>query len=77
MCITLPTRLVVGAGLVDVERLTIEPRFRGWFKTSFGVGEDVTVSLDTLIGTNRVVSVGATVGYASGWWYGLNLRVQP
>ncbi len=73
----LPVRLSIGRDIVDLKRVTIEPRVRAWSDETLGFGADATLSLDTLVNRNRIVSVGSTLGYAHGPWYRLSLRFQP
>ncbi len=73
----LPTRLSIGKDIVNLKRVTIEPRVRAWSDETLGFGADATLSLDTIVNRNRIVSVGSTVGHANGLWYRLNLRIQP
>ena len=70
-----PVELRYGDGLYAVERLTLEPRVRGWFDGTFGVGGDLSVNADLLLNYAAPVSFGVTVGYAQGFWYRLGARV--
>ncbi|CAN5903274.1 hypothetical protein BH24DEI2_BH24DEI2_10940 [soil metagenome] len=73
--VTLPAQLRYGDGLYALERVTVEPRVRGWFDGGFGVGGDVSVNADLLLNYAAPVSFGVTVGYAQGFWYRLGARV--
>lgn len=64
-----------GDGLYALERLTLEPRLRGWLGSALHVGGDLTVSLDTVLGYNAPVSLSGTLGYAGGFWTRLGLRL--
>ena len=64
-----------GDGLYALERLTLEPRLRGWLDSALHVGGDLTVSLDTVLGYNAPVSLSGTLGYAGGFWTRLGLRL--
>lgn len=83
--VSVPARAVFGGGLLRLERVTLEPRLRGFVQTSPeqlaaltpGLGADLSLSLDAVANQGQRVAVGGTVGYAGGFWYRLNLRVQP
>lgn len=64
-------------GLLRLERLTAEPRVRGWVDAHAHVGADVTLWLDTLVANTRPVAAGVTVGYANAPWVRLELRAAP
>ena len=64
-----------GDGLYALERVTLEPRLRGWVDSALHVGGDLTVSLDTVLSYNAPVSFSGTLGYAGGFWTRLGLRL--
>lgn len=70
---SLPLEWRYGDGLYAIERLTLEPRVRGWLDSEFGIGGDLTVSLDTVLGYSAPVSFSGTLGYAEGVWYRFGL----
>ena len=82
---SVPAPATFGGGLLRLERVTLEPRLRGFVQTSPGtlaavtpgVGADLSLSLDAVVNRTQRVAVGGTVGYAGGLWYRLNLRIQP
>ena len=87
--VSVPARAVFGGGLLRLERVTLEPRLRGFVQTSPeplpgsfftltpGLGADLSLSFDAVVNRTQRVAVGGTVGYAGSFWYRLNLRVQP
>ena len=85
--VSVPARAVFGGGLLRLERVTLEPRLRGFVQTRTppepfltltpGLGADLSLSLDAVVNRTQRVAVGGTVGYAGSFWYRLNLRVQP
>ena len=72
---TLPLALRYGDGLYAAERVSLEPRLRTWLDSSLHLGADLTISLDTVINYGAPTSIGATLGYADGFWYRLGLRL--
>jgi hypothetical protein len=62
-------------GLVATERLTLEPRLRGWFDGSLAIGTDLGLNLDTVFIYSVPVSFGFTLGYAQAFWYSFGLRL--
>jgi hypothetical protein len=69
---SLPVAWRISDGYVAAERLTLEPALRGWLAGSSGLGADVTLSLDGVIGYDAPVRLGVTIGYARGFWYGVS-----
>jgi hypothetical protein len=67
-----PVAWRISDGYVAAERLTLEPALRGWLADSSGLGADITLSLDGVIGYDAPVRLGVTVGYAGGFWYGVS-----
>jgi hypothetical protein len=73
---SLPLEWRVGDGRYALERVTLEPRLRPYFDGSFGVGADVTLSADTIIGYGAPTTFGVTFGYAQNRFYSsLGLRL--
>ena len=64
--VSLPVGWRYGDGLYALERVTVEPRVRGWLGTSSSVGADLTLSLDTVLNYSAPLSLSATFGYADG-----------
>lgn len=64
-----------GDGLYALERVTLEPRLRGWVDNAFHVGGDLTASLDTVLSYNAPASLSGTLGYAGGFWTRVGLRL--
>jgi hypothetical protein len=74
--VSLPLQWRLGDGRYSVERLTLEPRLRSYFDGSFGVGADLTLSADTLLGYGAPTTFGVTFGYAQNRFYSsLGLRL--
>jgi hypothetical protein len=67
-----PVAWRISDGYVAAERLTLEPALRGWLANPSGLGADITLSLDGVIGYDAPVRLGITVGYAGGFWYGVS-----
>ena len=73
--VSLPVGWRYGDGLYALERVTVEPRVRGWLGTSSGVGADLTLSLDTILNYSAPLSLSATFGYADGFWTRFGVRL--
>jgi hypothetical protein len=74
--VSLPVQWRIGDGRYALERVTLEPRLRGYFDGVFGVGADITVTADTMIGYGAPTTFGVTFGYAQNKFYGgLGLRL--
>ncbi|MCA9840037.1 MAG: PD40 domain-containing protein [Trueperaceae bacterium] len=63
-------------GLLAVERLTFEPRLRGWYDGAFGLGADLTLSADTVLSYNAPISFSASIGYSQLFWYRFGLDIH-
>lgn len=72
---SLPVAWRYGDGLHAIERITFEPRVRGWLDSHFHIGWDVSVSLDTVLFYGATGSVVGTLGYAGGFWYRFGVRL--
>lgn len=66
---SLPLEWRVGDGRYALERVTFEPRLRPYFDGVFGVGADVTINADTIIGYGAPTTFGVTFGYAQNRFY--------
>ncbi len=74
--VTLPVEWRVGDGRYALERLTLEPRLRGYFDGVFGLGADLTLNADTVLGYGAPTTFGVTFGYAQNRFYSsLGLRL--
>ena len=73
--VNIPTELRYGDGRYALERITVEPRLRGWFDGTLGVGGDLSVNADLLLNYAGPVSFGVTVGYAQGFWSRVGVRL--
>ena len=73
--VSIPIELRYGDGLYALERLSVEPRVRGWFDGQVGLGSEMSVNADLLLNYAAPVSFGVTVGYAQGFWYRLGARI--
>jgi hypothetical protein len=74
--VSLPLEWRLGDGRYALERVTLEPRLRGYFDGTFGVGADITVSADTILGYGAPSSFGVTLGYAQNrFWSSFGLRL--
>ena len=73
--VSLPVGWRYGDGLYALERVTVEPRVRGWLGTSSSVGADLTLSLDTVLNYSAPLSLSATLGYADGFWTRFGVRL--
>jgi hypothetical protein len=73
---SLPLEWRLGDGKYALERVTLEPRLRSYFDGVFGVGADITINADTIIGYGAPTSFGVTFGYAQNAFYSsLGLRL--
>ncbi len=73
---SLPIEWYIGDGRYALERVTLEPRVRPYFDGVFGVGVDLTVNADTVIGYGAPTTFGVTFGYAQNRFYSsLGLRL--
>jgi hypothetical protein len=66
---SLPVQWRIGDGRYALERVTLEPRLRSYFDGVFGVGADVTINADTIIGYGAPTTFGVTFGYAQNRFY--------
>jgi hypothetical protein len=66
---SLPIDWRIGDGRYALERVTLEPRLRAYFDGTFGVGADVTINADTIIGYGAPTTFGVTFGYAQNSFY--------
>jgi WD40-like Beta Propeller Repeat len=74
--ISLPVEWRLGDGRYALERVTLEPRLRPYFDGTFGVGADVTLNADTVIGYGAPTTFGVTLGYAqNSFWSSFGLRL--
>ena len=73
--VSLPVGWRYGDGLYALERVTVEPRVRGWLGTNSGAGADLTLSLDTVLNYSAPLSLSATFGYADGFWTRFGVRL--
>ena len=74
---SLPLELRYGDGLYALERVTLEPRLRGWFNGGVGVGADISVNLDSMLNYSAPVALGATLGYVQNRvWYRFGVRLS-
>jgi hypothetical protein len=74
--VSLPVQWRVGDGRYALERVTLEPRLRPYFDGTFGLGADLTLSADTILGYGAPTTFGVTFGYAQNrvyWNFGLKL----
>jgi hypothetical protein len=72
----IPVEWRIGDGRYSFERITLEPRVRPYFDGNFGVGVDVTISADTILGYGAPTTFGVTFGYAQNQlWSSLGLRL--
>ena len=62
-------------GLLALERLTLEGRLHAGFDGAVIGAADLSLWADTMIRYGAPVSLGATAGYAEGWWYRVGLRL--
>lgn len=69
-----PLELRYGDGLYAAERVTLEPKLHVWLDDTLRLGGDLTLSLDAVLGYGAPVSLGLTLGYAEGFWFGLGPR---
>jgi hypothetical protein len=74
--VSLPIEWRLGDGRYALERVTLEPRVRGYVDGVFGVGADITVSADTVLGYGAPSTFGITLGYVQNqFWYSFGLRL--
>jgi hypothetical protein len=74
--VSLPSEWRLGDGRYALERVTLEPRLRPYFDGTFGVGADVTVNADTIIGYGAPSTFGVTLGYVQNrFWSSFGLRL--
>jgi WD40-like Beta Propeller Repeat len=66
---SLPVQWRIGDGRYALERVTLEPRLRPYFDGVFGVGADLTINADTIIGYGAPTTFGVTFGYAQNRFY--------
>jgi hypothetical protein len=73
---TIPAEWRIGDGRYALERITLEARLRPYFDGVFGVGADMTISADTILGYGAPTTFGVTFGYAQNQlWTSLGLRL--
>ncbi|HEX7022127.1 MAG TPA: hypothetical protein VF171_04665, partial [Trueperaceae bacterium] len=72
---SLPLGWRLGDGKLALERLSLTPRLESWWDTRPGLGADLTLGFDSVLGYGAPVAVTATFGYAEGFWYGLGLQL--
>lgn len=63
--LSLPLAWRYGDGIIAAERLTLAPAVRAW---PGGVGVDVALALDGMIGYELPLRLGVRAGYAGGLW---------
>jgi hypothetical protein len=74
--VSLPVEWRLGDGRYALERVTLEPRLRPYFDGSFGVGADLTITADTVIGYGAPTTFGVTLGYVQNrFWSSFGLRL--
>ena len=74
--VSLPVEWRLGDGRYALERVTLEPRLRGYFDGTFGLGADITINADTIIGYGAPSTFGVTFGYARNrFWSSFGLRL--
>jgi hypothetical protein len=74
--VSLPLEWRLGDGRYALERLTLEPRVRSYFDGVFGLGADITVSADTILGYGAPSTFAVAFGYAQNrLWSSVGLRL--